>query len=158
MTKFRDLDDDQRGAFKELFMRGLDRRIKEEMDFTNQAFRLLMLGNGAGIALLASFIGAVAGRGHPVGDLVSPLWKFLLGVVCAGLISAPFMAVASQATNHTINQLMQFFRNEIDIESMQGWGFTKRGRIVIGGLSLLSLLFFVIGVMQCIWLLNTLKT
>jgi hypothetical protein len=157
MTKFKEFDDDQRGALKEFLLCALDRRVKEDMENTNHAYKLLALGNGAGIALLASFIGVVAGRGQEVGDLVAPLWKFLLGCVLAALIYAPLMAVASQAVTHQANQAIQFIRNEIDLEQMQGWGLSKRGRLVVSILALSSLALFIAGVVQCIWILNSLK-
>lgn len=126
MTRFNDLDADQKIAFKELLLRGIDRRIREDIEYTNHVYRLLILGNGAGIALLAPFLGAVAARGNPLGDLVSPLWKFFLGCVFAALIFAPLMAVAAQATTHTVNQAVEFFKNQADLESLQGWGLSKR--------------------------------
>ena len=158
MTQFKDFDDDQRVALKELLLRAVDRRVKEDMEYTNHVYRLLVLGNGAGIALWASFIGVVAGRGHPVGDLVSPLWKFLLGCVLAAFIYAPLMGVASQALNHQVKQTVQFFRNELEFETIQGWSLNKKGRILVGVLALSSLVCFVAGVSQCIWHLNSLTT
>lgn len=157
MTRFRDFDDDQRAALKELLLRAVDRRVKEDMEYTNHVYRFLVLGNSAGIVLLASFIGVVAGRGHEVGDLVVPLWKFLLGCVLAAFIYAPLMGVAAQAVNHQVNQTVQFFRNELEFEAIQGWGLTKKGRVIISILALSSLASFVVGVVQCIWILNALK-
>jgi hypothetical protein len=157
LTRFKDLDPDQRGAFKELLLRAVDRRVKEDMDYTSQAYRLLALGNGAGIALLASFMGVVAGRGNPLDALVSPLWKFLLGVLLAALINVPLMAVAAEAVNRQVNQTVEFFQNKADLESIQGWGLSKRGRILVALLALSSLACFIWGVAQCIWLLNSVK-
>ena len=78
MTKYKDFDDDQKSAVKELLFIGIERRIKEEGEYTNQVFKLLILGNGAGIALLSTFMGAIAASGNPISELVSPLWKFFL--------------------------------------------------------------------------------
>lgn len=127
------------------------------MEYTNHVYRLLVLGNGAGIALLASFMGVVAGRGHPVAELVPPLWKFLLGCILAALIYAPHMAVAAQAVNHAANQTIQFLKNEIDLESVQGWVLDRRGQRVIALLALSSFLLFVVGVIQCIYVLASLS-
>jgi hypothetical protein len=119
-------------------------------------YRLLVLGNGAGIALLATFMGAVAAAGNPLANLVAPLWKFFIGCVLAALIYAPLMAVASQATNHIANQAFAFFQNQIDIESMQGYGFNRLGLWVVRLLALGSLSFFSWGVYQCIQILKSL--
>lgn len=157
MTRFRDLDGDQKDAFKELLLRGIDRRIHEEIEYTNQVYRLLVLGNGAGIALLATFMGAVAATGNPFADLVAPLWKFFIGCVLAALIYAPLMAVSSQATNHIARQALAFFQNQIDIESLQGYGFNRLGLWVVRLLALASLSFFSWGVYQCIQILKSLQ-
>lgn len=157
MTKFREFDEDQRVVFKELLLRGIDRRIKEDMEYTGHVFRFLVLGNGAGIALLASFMGVVAGRGHPLDALVSPLWKFLLGAVFAALIYAPLMAVSTEATNKVLAEAVQFFKNELDFESMQGWALNKRGQRVVGFLILASFICFIWGVIQCVGILSSLK-
>jgi hypothetical protein len=95
MTHFRDLDPNQKEAVRELLLRGIDRRIREDIEYTNQIFRLLIVGNGAGVALLATFMGAVAANGHPVSALVTPLWKFFLGCISAAFIYWPLVAVAS---------------------------------------------------------------
>lgn len=158
MTKFREFDDDQRTVFKELLFRGIDRRIKEDMEYTSHVFKFLVLGNGAGIALLASFMGVVAGRGNPLDALISPLWKFLLGAVLAALIYAPMMAVATEATTKTLAEAVEFFQNRIEFEAMQGWGLSKRGRRVVAWLMALSLICFVWGVVQCVGILSSIKT
>jgi hypothetical protein len=157
MTKFRELDSDQKAMAKEMLMRAIDRRVKEDIEYTNHVYRLLVLGNGAGIVLLASFIGVIAGKGQSVTELVPPLWKFLLGCILAALIYAPHMAVATQAVNHAAAQTLQFLKNEIELESIQGWVLNKRGQRVVALLALLSFALFVVGVLQCIYLLSSLR-
>lgn len=156
MTYFKDLDPAQQEAFRELVLRAVDKRIREEMHYTNQVFRLLVFGNGAGVALLATFMGAVAATGNPVGELVTPLWKFFFGSVSAALIYGPLFAVAGQATNHMGEMASKFILNEIEIESMQGYSLNRRGRLVVGFLALVSLLFFAWGVYQSVQILKSL--
>lgn len=156
MTHFKDLDDSQKDAIKELVIRGIDRRIHEETEYTSQIFRLLILGNGAGVVLLTTFMGAVAAAGNPIASLVTPLWKFFLGSVSAALIYAPLMAVASNATKHSANQAIAFFKNELEIESLQGYGLNKLGILIVRILVLVSFLFFAWGVYQCIQILHSL--
>lgn len=154
MTKFQDFDDNQKGALKDLLLIAIERKIKEEIELTNQIFKLLILGNGAGIALLAAFIGAIAATGHPISELVSPLWKFLFGAVFAALIYAPLFAVASQATIHVSNQVVEFLQNKKDLEDMQSWGLSQTGLIFVRLLALSSLITFFWGVYQCISILE----
>lgn len=66
------------------------------------------------------------------------------------------MAVASKAANHTAIQALAFFQNQIDIESMQGYGFNRLGLWVVRLLSFASLSFFSWGVYQCIQILKLL--
>lgn len=156
MTLFRDLDADQKDAFKELVLRAIDRRVREEIEYTNQVNRLLLLGNGAGVAILVTFMGSVASHGNPLAEFAAPLWKFFIGCVLAALIYLPTLAVASQATFHIEKQAMSFFQNEIDLDTLRGYGFNRFGQWVISSLSLASLLFFSWGVYQCIQILKSL--
>lgn len=153
MTKFRDLSPEQKEGIKELLLIGVERRIKEEIDYTNQIYRLLILGNGAGIALLTTFMGAILSSGNPIIELVSPLWKFLAGATFAALIYLPLMAVASQATIHNANQFSDFIQDKIDLEAIQGWGLSSGGRILILLFLLTSVSMFFWGVAQCITIL-----
>lgn len=156
MTFFKDLDDAQKDAIKDLVIRGVERRIQEETEYTNQVFRLLALGNGAGVVLLATFMGAIATAGNPIANLVAPLWKFFLGSVAAALIYAPLMAVAADATKHVADQAFKVFNNKMEIESLQGYGLNKRGLFIIRALAFTSLVLFAWGVYQCIRILNAL--
>jgi hypothetical protein len=156
MTRFHDLDAEQKDAFKELLLRAIDRRIREEMDYTSQVNRLLLLGNGAGVAILVTFMGAVASNGNPLAEFAAPLWKFFIGCVLAALIYFPTLAVASQATFHIEKQAKAFFQNQMDIEALEGYGYNRFGRWFVTLLSLMSLFFFSWGVYQCIQILKSL--
>jgi len=57
--KFKEMNDEQQEAFKSFFLMVLTVKTQEEQQYTQQFFRLLMLGNGTGIALLATFMGAL---------------------------------------------------------------------------------------------------
>lgn len=156
MARFRDLDPDEKDAFKELVLRGIDRRIREETEYTNQVIRFLVLGNAAGIVLLAGFMGGVASKDGALTELVSPLWKFFFGCVFAALIYAAHMVVSTQATNYILKQAVAFFKSEIEMESMSSYGFSKRGIWIVRLLALTSMIFFTWGVYQCIQILKTL--
>jgi hypothetical protein len=156
MTHFKDLDNDQKNAFKDLLMRAIDRRVREELDYTNQVFRFLVYDHGAGVALLATFMGAVAAAGSPLAALVSPLWKFFIGCIIAAVIYAPMMAVAGDATNHTVNQAVNFFLNQLPVEDLKGYHFSTFGQAVVRILAMTSLTFFSWGVYQSIQILKLL--
>lgn len=57
--KYKDMTDEQKEAFRGFFLMALTVKTQEEKAYTDQFFRLLMLGNGTGIALLATFMGAL---------------------------------------------------------------------------------------------------
>ncbi|WP_295625338.1 hypothetical protein [uncultured Nitrosomonas sp.] len=154
MTKFKEFDNDQKSAFKELLFIVMERRIKEEIEYTNHVFKFLVLGNGAGIALLAAFMGAIAATGNPISELVSPLWKFLIGATLAAFIYVPLFAVASQATIHAANQISDFFQNKLDFEEIGSWSLNRKGLIIVQLLALTSLILFFWGVYQCISILE----
>ena len=152
--KYQDMDVSQKDAFRELCMLFVERRIREDVEFTNQFFRLLVLGNGAGIAILATFMGAIAGKGHTVALLVAPLWKFFLGSVFAASIYFPLMLVAIQATIVVSNQIIEFFQNQRDSAEITGYGLNRFGKFVVFTLAFLSLVMFITGVHQCISILS----
>lgn len=156
VTKHDELTDEQRATVRELLAAATSRRIQDETTYTNQVFRLLILGNGAGIALLATFMGAVAAAGNPIGDLAGPLWKFLLGAILGAGVYVPLMAVASQATTHNEKQTLAFLKGEIDLENLQGWGLNRAGRIVVRLLAFSSFIVFTWAVIQCIFIVKSL--
>ena len=75
--KYKEMSKEQQEAFRSLFLNALSIKSQEEQQYTQQFFRLLVLGNGTGIVLLVSFIGANAGKNLPYfSDLVFPLTMF----------------------------------------------------------------------------------
>lgn len=154
MTKFKEFDNNQKSAFKELLFIIIERRIKEEIEYTSHVFKFLVLGNGTGIALLATFMGGIAATGNPISELVSPLWKFLIGATLAAFIYVPLFAVASQATIHTVDQVSDFLQSKLDFEDIKGWSLNKKGLLVVQVLASASLILFFWGVYQCISILE----
>jgi uncharacterized membrane protein len=98
--KFKDMTDYQREAFRELFLTALAVRTTEEQQYTQQFYRLLMLGNGTGIALLATFMGALVSENKQVTQLRTPMIVFLVGACVASLVYLPLMSVANAATTN----------------------------------------------------------
>jgi hypothetical protein len=152
--KFKDLSDYQREAFRELYLTALAVRTTEEQHYTQQFYRLLMLGNGTGIALLATFMGALVKENKQVTQLRTPMIVFLIGACAASLVYFPLMSVANAATNNITNQVTEFFLNKKDLETIQGYGLNLAGRIVISVLLFASLVLFVVGVILCIRILG----
>jgi hypothetical protein len=152
--KFKDMNEYQQEAFRELFLTALTVRTQEEQQYSQQFYRLLMLGNGTGIALLATFIGALVRDNKQVTQLRTPMIVFLVGACVASLVYLPLMSVANAATNNITNQVTEFFLNKRDVETLQGYGLNLAGRIVVKFLLFASLTLFVIGV--CIRILGRL--
>ncbi len=153
--KYKEMSKEQQEAFRSLFLNALSIKSQEEQQYTQQFFRLLVLGNGTGIVLLVSFIGANAGKNLPYfSDLVFPLTMFFIGAILAALVYFPLMSVASQATVHIANQVNDFFLNKLNVEDFQGYGFNGIGRAIIFLLLISSLVAFCIGMYQCIKVLS----
>ena len=113
-----------------------------------------MLGNGTGIALLATFMGALVRNAQQIVQLKTPMIVFLIGAFIAASVYFPLMSVASAATNNITAQVTDFFLNKKDIETMQGYGLNRAGRAVVMLLLFASLVLFVIGVAMCIRILG----
>jgi len=152
--KYKDMTDEQKEAFRGFFLMALTVKTQEEKAYTDQFFRLLMLGNGTGIALLATFMGALVRNAQQIVQLKTPMIVFLIGAFIAASVYFPLMSVANAATNNITAQVADFFLNKKDIETMQGYGLNRAGRAVVMLLLFASLALFVIGVAMCIRILG----
>ncbi|MDH5553433.1 MAG: hypothetical protein OEX82_08920, partial [Nitrosomonas sp.] len=76
MMKFQDMTREQQEAFSGLLLNIVSIKSQEEQQFTQQFFRLLILGNGMGIVLLATFMATMAGESAQLQGLATPLLKF----------------------------------------------------------------------------------
>jgi len=148
------MNKDQKDAFKSLILQLVAARKEEESHYVQQFYKLLVLGNGAGIVLLATFMGAVAQNAEFVELLVTPLVCFSIGAVLAASIYFPLMAVAGQSTGAILKQASEFFLNEIELEDIQHYGLNTKGRIIVFTLCLASLGMFTAGLYMCVGILR----
>lgn len=155
MTKFNEFDESQKEVLKEFLILELGNKIKDDREYIGHIFRFLIYGNGSGIILLATFMGAIAANGHPISQLVSPLWKFLFGSISGALIYATLATLASQAIVFHYEQAIQFLKNEIEFEDKKSWVLTNRGITFVQITMLCSAIFFIWGVIDCISILKT---
>ncbi|MGZ0018734.1 hypothetical protein [Nitrosomonas sp. wSCUT-2] len=156
MTKFNEFDDQKKEILKEIMILELENKVKDDREYIGHIMRFLIISNGSGIILLATFMGAIAASGHPISQLVSPLWKFLFGAIIGSLIYGILAIVANQALNFHSEQAIRFIKNEIDLEEKQNWGLTKRGIISCWVLMSISFILFLWGVYNCISILSSL--
>jgi hypothetical protein len=148
------MTDEQKEAFRAFLLMALTVKTQEEKQYTDQFFRLLMVGNGTGIALLATLMGALVRNTQQIVQLKTPMIVFLVGAFVAALVYLPLMTVANAATNNVTTQVTDFFLNKTDIEKMQGYGLNRTGRAVVLLLQFASLILFVVGVAMCIRILG----
>jgi hypothetical protein len=152
--KYKEMSEEQKEAFRQYFIDVLRIKSQEEQQYVQQAYRLLILGNGTGIVLLATFMGALAGKAANFHLLVAPLTKFFIGAIFAALVYIPLMAVSNQATITIAKQITDFFLNKKDVEEIQGYGFNKIGWCVVRTLLILSAVAFFWGVYECLSILK----
>ena len=152
--KFKELDSEQKTAFTQFFCNIQNIKTQEEQNIVNQFYRLLIVGNGAGILLLSTFMGALTANGRPIAQLLSPLLKFLIGAALATFILFFAMGIASQAVVHMERQIKEIFHNVLDVENYQGYGFSKGGMRILRAIILGSLTMFIWGVVQCVLILK----
>jgi hypothetical protein len=118
----------------------------ESQEISRAGLQLLVIGNGAGILVLATFMGVIVQKGDSLSDLISSLIAFLVGATSGALMYVPLIAVASDAASHLGTTIEKFFNDQIELEELQGYSLNKRGKLVVNGLLLLSILCFVVGV------------
>lgn len=144
----------QQAAYRNILSTIVSVKSQEEQKYTHEGYRLLVLGNGAGIAILAALMGSLAGSGTEFSLLLAPLKYFFAGTILAALAYVPLIAVANQATVNVTNQISDFFLDKLDIENIQGYGFSRIGRVILALLLLGSFLMFCIGVYKCVSILS----
>jgi hypothetical protein len=152
--KYKEMSDEQQEAFRGFLLMVLTVKTQEEKAYTDQFFHLLVIANGTGIALLATFMGALVRNAQQVAQLKTPMIVFLVGAFLAALIYLPLMSVANAATNNITTQVTDFFLDKKDIETMQPFGLNRAGRIVVWVLLVSSLVLFVVGVAMSIRILG----
>lgn len=151
------MDQDQKEAYKSILLQIINVKTQEEQEYGRQFLRLLTLGNGSGIVILSAFMGSIAEKSQFIAYFSAPLMKFSIGLVLSAITYIPLLAVSNQATKHYASQIDQFFRNIIDIESFQSYGFSKLGKNLVILLQLGSLVFFMWGLFESIQILKTIK-
>ncbi|OGW43752.1 MAG: hypothetical protein A2Y66_00040 [Nitrospirae bacterium RBG_13_41_22] len=107
--KYSDMSEAQKAAFRDILGTIIKIKSQEEQKYIHDGYRLLVLGNGAGTAILATFMGSLASHGSKISGLIIPLTLFTIGVVLAALTYVPLIAVSNQATINVTNQITDFF-------------------------------------------------
>jgi len=93
--KYSDMSEAQKAAFRDILGTIINIKSQEEQKYIHDGYRLLVLGNGAGIAILAAFMGSLASHGNKISGLIIPLTLFTIGVVLAALTYVPLIAVSN---------------------------------------------------------------
>ena len=155
MTLFKDLPDESKDGFKLLLTSGVDRVVKDHAEYSAQAYRLMFLSNTAGIALLASFIGVMVGKGQGVGSLLWPLALFLIGTVLSGSFLIRLAAFLEGATTHHANQAFSILVNHMHIERITPWVWSPRSMTLNKASMLGSFGCFVSAVIWLMFFLGT---
>ncbi len=144
--KYSKMSEAQQAAYRDILGTIVNIKSQEEQKYTHDAFRLLVLGNAAGIAILAVFMGNLASKGDDFGALIVPLAFFFIGTILAALTYVPLVAVANQATIHIVNQINDFFLDKLEFEQIRGYGFNVKGRRIVAALLGGSFTMFCMGV------------
>ncbi len=152
--KFSQLDARNAEAIAGFYIKIAEITAAQSQQLAQDGLRLLVLGNGAGVAILATFLGGIIQNGKPVDDLLVPLIWFLIGVVFAALVYLPLIVVASDTAKHIGEGIEKFFKDEVNLEELQGYGLTKRGVFLVNTFLLLSIICFVVGIILCIFALH----
>jgi hypothetical protein len=134
--KFSEITDRKAEALKSLYLTILSIKVQEEQELTRSGMKYLLFGNTGGIALLTTFFARLSEHNLSASAFKSSLVLYVLGAFLAAFIYLPLIGVASNASSHYGDIIEKFFRDELNLENMQGYGFTPRGRIIV--LSLLG--------------------
>jgi len=148
--KYSELPERNAAAIAAFYLKVAEIKANESQEISRAGLKLLVLGNGAGVLILATFMGVIVQEGDSLSDLITPLVWFLVGATLGALIYIPLIAVAHDAANHLGTSIENFFRDQIELEELRSYGLTKRGTRIVNGMLVLSILCFVTGVILCV--------
>ena len=139
--KFSQLNDPQQRAIQAALETLLSTKAQEEHQLSMSGYRLLILGNGAGVTLLAAFLSSIVGE--PLfRDLLAPLALFLFGLLLSALSYIPLVAVTNRSLVALWNEYNSIVRDEKHLEEFKGHGFNALGKVIFFGLIGFSLVSF----------------
>lgn len=152
--KFSQLPERHANAIAEFYLKVAEIKAAESQGLSRSGLQMLVIGNGAGIAVLATFMGVIVQKGESLSDLIAPLTAFLAGATVAALMYLPLIQVARDAANHIGTSIEAFFRDQMELEELKGYGLSKIGNVLVNGMLLSSIVCFVVGIVLCVIALN----
>ena len=152
--KFSELPEAQSKALTDFYGRIVDALAQEQRAYSLAGFRLLLLGNSAGVALLAGKFAGLYSTNASQTDLVTPLIFFLVGVFAGGFAYWPVIAVASGTARHIGDSVEKFIRDEIELEDMRSWGHNKLSTFLLMLFVWSSLICLIIGTIMVVRVLR----
>lgn len=151
-VQFSELDTDQRTAIQITLNTALAEKIKQSNILLTSGLRFLIIGNGAAIVVLGAFLGGIY-EGPLFNELIPSLVLFVIGACVSALSYIPLILVSAAGINHLSNEIFNFFLDKKRLNEITGYGFNKIGQIVFSSILLISLLAFMIGVANTIYVL-----
>jgi hypothetical protein len=142
--KFSDLPDRQASALINLYTHIIDALASEQREYSKAGVRLLLVSNGAGVAFFATTLGGLYADNIEVGNLITPLILFLVGVLFSGLSYIPIIGVASAAAVNIGSSIESFIKDEINLEDLRGWGHSRQSLFILRGCVFISFVCLVI--------------
>lgn len=143
--RFSQLPERQANAIAEFYLKVAEIKAAESQDLSRSGLQMLVIGNGAGIAVLTTFMGVIVQKGESLSDLIAPLTAFLAGATVAALMYLPLIQVARDAANHIGTSVEAFFRDQY------GVGGTQRIRSIKNRKRFSKRYAFVIDSVFCGW-------
>ncbi len=144
--KFSEHTDDQKEALKCFHFQNIEFYKQEEMFFIQIFFKMLLVANGSAIFLLCAYIGSLVGSDNPSDLFTLPLVLFLLGLISAGYIIQYTLNVITTSRSNVTRQVYAIFKDELDVDQFESWGFSKKGLVIVGTLKFISSACFLLGV------------
>ena len=152
--KFSQLNDPQQRAVQAALETLLSTKAQEDHQLSMSGYRLLIIGNGAGVTLLAAFMSSIVGE--PLfSSLLAPLAIFLAGLLVAALSYIPLVAVTNRSLIALWNEYNSIVRDQKELEDFKGYGFNALGKFIFFGLLAIALLCFLWG---AIWVIVALAS
>ena len=145
--KYSEMDEYKRDAIKEYLLQTAGFYKQEEIWFMQKFYQLFIIANGSGIIILTTYMGALASGGNSITHFILPLSSFIFGALFGGVMIWYALNVVCVSLTKIREQTLKIFQDELDFKEYDGWGFTRKGLILMGIFQLISAALFLLGIM-----------
>jgi hypothetical protein len=127
-------------------------RLEERDRWSDHTLRYLLTGNGGGVALLMTLLGAMGKNGQWMPRLLIPLVFFLAGIVAVGIVVGHSTACIRKGRRASRKLIVRYLQGQVSYaDAFREMGTYKSKWEGFESGALFAFLFFILGVLSSGW-------